>query len=424
MSVLLALLKGITMKGPFETRTREEVLRIVAAFRDVGTEVVASAKASGRVLSADVKSPCDSPHFDRAMMDGFAVRAEDVSGASAESPVMLRVVGHVDMGRPAECTVEQGAVAELGTGAAVPEGADAVVMLEYTDRLSNDTIAVTRPVARRENVMRMGADFREGELMFQAGKRLAPKDIAALVSVGIGMVEVFRRPTVAIIPTGDELVPPQKEPATGQIRETNSAVLAALIERDGGIAVAMKIVRDDPEKLKAAIDQGMDSADMVLVSGGSSVGTRDMTLAALESFENSEILVHGIATRPGKPTIVARIEEKPIVGLPGHPVSSLVSYEVVVRSLLDRLSGVSGRIVQARSGSTVRARLKRKLPALIGRDEYVRVRFERTENELVAVPVGRSSGATSTLAAADGWILVEMNTEGLEAGEEVEVTLF
>jgi molybdopterin molybdotransferase len=358
------------------------------------------------------------------MMDGFAVRAQDVSGASTEMPVTLRVAGRVEMGKPAECLVETGAAVAVGTGAALPEGADAVVMVEYTERLPDNAVAVTRPVARYDNMMRAGQDYRKGDTVSRAGKRLAPKDMAALVSAGVSDVEVFKRPTAAIISTGDELVPHNEEPAVGQVRESNGVVLAALVERDGGTALTIGIVRDDLDRLIESVQQGMDSADVVLISGGSSVGVRDLTLAVLESFENSEVLVHGVATRPGKPTIVASVAGKPVIGLPGHPVSSLVAYEVVVKPLLERLSGCTESVVHAGSGSVVRAILEQRVPALMGRDEYVRVRLERRTHELVAVPLGRASGATSTLADADGWVLVDMNTEGLEAGQEVEVTLF
>jgi molybdopterin molybdotransferase len=412
------------MKGFFETRTRQQVLEIIARFGPVGTETAASAKASGRVLSAEVKSPCDLPHFDRAMMDGYAVRAEDVSGASPDTPVTLRVAGRVAMGKPAECAVEIGTAVEIATGGALPADADAVVMIEYTERLADDTIAVTRPVARYDNMMRAGEDYRQGEPVLPAGKRLAPKDISALVSLGVSEVEVFKRPAVAIMSTGDELVPHEQKPPLGQVRESNGVVLTALVERDGGTAINMGIVKDDLAKLTESTQQGLSDADVVLISGGSSVGARDLTLAVLESFENSEVLVHGVATRPGKPTIVVAVGGKPVVGLPGHPVSSLVAYEVVVRPLLERLSGCAESVVHARSGSVLRARLDQRVPALMGRDEYVRVRLERRADELVAVPLGRASGATSTLADADGWVLVDMNTEGLEAGEEVEVTLF
>jgi molybdopterin molybdotransferase len=358
------------------------------------------------------------------MMDGYAVRAEDVSGASPDTPVTLRVAGRVAMGKPAECAVEIGTAVEIATGGALPADADAVVMIEYTERLADDTIAVTRPVARYDNMMRAGEDYRQGEPVLPAGKRLAPKDISALVSLGVSEVEVFKRPAVAIMSTGDELVPHEQKPPLGQVRESNGVVLTALVERDGGTAINMGIVRDDLARLTESTQQGLSDADVVLISGGSSVGARDLTLAVLESFENSEVLVHGVATRPGKPTIVVAVGGKPVVGLPGHPVSSLVAYEVVVRPLLERLSGCAESVVHARSGSVLRARLDQRVPALMGRDEYVRVRLERRADELVAVPLGRASGATSTLADADGWVLVDMNTEGLEAGEEVEVTLF
>jgi len=412
------------MKRFFETRTRQEILDIAAGFQQVGKETVVSTEASGCVLGADVVSPCDVPHFSRSTMDGYAVQADDLSRASVETPVTLRVVGRVEMGHPADCAVGQGTAVEVGTGAALPDGADAVVMIEYTERLPDNTITVARPVARHENIVRVGDDFRKGDTILRAGKRLAPKDIAALTSVGATRVDVFKKPVVTIISTGDELVPHEEEPDIGQIRETNSAVIAALLERDGAVAVYAGIVRDEPDALKEAVESGVARGDMVLISGGSSVGVRDLTLAALESFENSEILVHGMATRPGKPTIVARIDGKPAVGLPGHPVSSLISYEVAVRPILERLAGCKTGVLHGRSGSVVRARLKRRLPALAGRDEYVRVRLEPGDDALVAVPLGRSSGAVSTLAGADGWVLVDMNSEGLEAGEEIEVTLF
>jgi molybdopterin molybdotransferase len=408
----------------FETRTRQQVLDLVSRFRPVGTETIAAGRASGRVLSADITASCDVPHFNRATMDGYVVKAEDVSRCSPETPVTLRLIGWVEMGQPAGCVVERGTAVEVATGAALPDGADAVVMLEYTERLPDGTISVTRPVARYENIARTGADFEKGHIILRSGKRIAPKDVAALLSVGAMKLDVYKKPVAAIISTGDELVPPEEKPGIGQIRETNSAVLAALIERDSGVPVPAGIAQDELSILKKAIEQAMQSADMVLMSGGSSVGARDLTLTALESFHDSEILVHGIATRPGKPTIVASIGGKPVIGLPGHPVSSLVSYEVVVKPILDQLSGCSRGMVHGRSGSTVKARLQRRLPALVGRDEYVRVKLEYDKDGLVAVPLGRSSWAMSTLADADGWILVDMNTEGIEAADEVEVTLF
>jgi len=415
---------GMRMKSFFDTQTRQEVRDIAAGFAHVGTETVFATEASGRVLSVDVSARCDVPHFDRAMMDGYAVRAADVSRASAETPVVLTVRGRIEMGRPADCVVERGTAVEVGTGAALPDAADAVVMLEYTERLSDNAIAVSRPVARFEHVMRVGADFRKGEMLFRAGKRIAPKDIAALISAGLTEVAVFKKPVATLISTGDELVPYDRKPAVGQVRESNIAVLAALLGRDGGVAVTAGIVRDELDQLKEAVERGVGSSDMVLISGGSSVGARDLTLAALQSFENSRILVHGVAIRPGKPTIVARIDGKPVIGLPGHPVSSVISYEVVVKPVLDQLAGWGMAGVAGRSGSVVRATLGERVPALTGRDEYVRVRLEREANGLVAVPLGRSSGAVSTLAGADGWVLVDMNSEGIEAGEEVEVTLF
>jgi molybdopterin molybdotransferase len=297
-------------------------------------------------------------------------------------------------------------------------------MLEYTEQLKENVIMVSRPVARYENIMRVGWDFAKGETLFRAGKRMAAKDIAALLTAGVTEVEVFKKPVATLISTGNELVAYDREPAVGQIRESNIAVLAALLEQDGGVPVTAGIVRDDLDKLKDAVERGVSSSDMVLISGGSSVGARDVTLAALESFEKSRILVHGVSVRPGKPTIVARINGKPVIGVPGHPVSSVISYGVVVKPVLDQLAGCRREMVVGRSGSVVRATLSERVPALTGRDEYIRVKLERGVHGLLAVPLGRSSGAVSTLSKADGWILVDMNSEGIEAGEDVEVTLF
>jgi molybdopterin molybdotransferase len=265
------------MKGFFKTCTRHEIVEIAAGFQAVGKETVVSAKASGRVLSADVVSPCDVPHFSRSTMDGYAVIADGVSEASVDHPVTLRVVGRVEMGHAAQCAVGQGTAVEVGTGAALPDGADAVVMIEYTEHLPDNSIAVTRPVARYENIMRVGDDFRKGSTILRAGKRLAPKDVAALTSVGAVQLEVFKKPVATVVSTGDELVPHEEEPGVGQIRETNSAVLAALLERDGGVAVRAGIVRDELDVLNQAIGRGIESSDMVLISGGSSVGARDFT---------------------------------------------------------------------------------------------------------------------------------------------------
>jgi molybdopterin molybdotransferase len=384
-------------------------------------ETVALDAALRRVLAADVTAPEDLPEFDRSVVDGFAVRAADTFGASPGLPAFLEVAGEVLMGQPASVSVAPGRCVRIATGGMLPPGADAVVMVEHTEAVDERLIEVTRPIAPGENVVRRGDDVREGETVLPAGHRLRASDLGALAGLGILEVAVAARPRVALIPTGDEVVDLRERPGPGQIRDINTTALAAAVREAGGEPRSAPIVRDDPDLLKATVARALAETDLVLISGGSSVGARDWTLEVLLSFPRSELLVHGVAIRPGKPVIVVRVGESWLIGLPGNPVSALVVYEQFVRPLQRRLEGDSRLLPSA---GRVTARLATNLSSDPGKEDYVRVRVRRSDAGLVAEPVLGKSALVMTLVQADGLVVIPESAEGIEAGEPVAVELY
>jgi molybdopterin molybdotransferase len=303
----------------------------------------------------------------------------------------------------------------------LPEGGDAVVMVEHTEAVDERLIEVTRPVAPGENVVRRGDDVRAGETVLPAGHRLRGADLGALAGLGILEVAVAAKPRVALIPTGDEVVDPRERPGPGQIRDINTTALAAAVRENGGEPVPYGIVRDDPSLLKATVARALEASELVLISGGSSVGTRDWTLEVLLSFPRSELLVHGVSIRPGKPVIVVRVGERWVIGLPGNPVSALVVYDQFVRPLQRRLEGDTRALPAA---GRVMARLATNLASEPGKEDYVRVRVRAEEDGLVTEPVLGKSALVMTLVQADGLVVIPENAEGIEAGEQVEVELY
>ena len=319
-------------------------------------ERVPLAAARGRVAARTIAAPHDLPEFDRAVVDGYAVRAGDTFGASPGLPAYLNIAGEVLMGQGTGLCLAAGQAVRIATGGMLPQGADAVVMIEYTERLAEGMIEVTRPAAPGEHLVRRGDDIRAGEPLILAGRRLRPHDLGALAGLGIVEIEVFARPRVALLPTGDEIVPPEATPGPGQVRDVNTTALAAAVGAAGGVPVCLPIVPDEPERLREALAAALAASDLVLISGGSSVGARDGTLDALLSFPDSELLLHGIAIRPGKPVIAVRIGERLLFGLPGNPVSALIVFDQFVRPHLRRLGGegCSGVQVFRCSGRTIR----------------------------------------------------------------------
>jgi molybdopterin molybdotransferase len=409
------------MKEFFKVTPLEEVLAFCKSFEPVGTETVPLAEALDRVLSEDLVSGEDLPPFPRSTMDGFAVRSSSTFGSSEANPAFLAVIGYVAMGQVPEFSIGPGQAARIATGGMLPKGADAVVMVEHTEKLDESTIEVYRSVAPGQHVMEKAEDFAGGQVVLPRGKRLRPQEMGLLAAFGRGSVKVHLKPVVGILSTGDEIVPIDWDPAPGQIRDVNTTTLSALVAEYGGVPVPCGIVADTVSDLKSACARALEASDMVLISGGSSVGARDYTIEVLSSLPESRILAHGITISPGKPTILAKVGRRIVWGLPGHVTSAMVVFSAIVCPFLARISGESG---SQESRFKVSARLGRNVASAQGRIDFIRVRLRQEGETLWADPVLGKSGLLHTMVAADGLIAVGMNEEGLEKGDRVEVLSF
>jgi molybdopterin molybdotransferase len=406
----------------FRLKTREGVLALFSRFKAVGAEDLDLRDAVGRVLAQDIAAREDLPSFLRASMDGYAVQAGDTFGATPGLPQYLEIRGSVPMGRVPDGIVGTGEAWRIATGGMLPKGASAVVMVEYTNETPDGTLEVRRPVAPGENVMHPGEDVRARDPLFSAGRRLRPQDIGLLAALGVTRIVAHQKPRVAVLSSGDEIVPITKKPPPGQVRDANAFLVAAQVTEGGGIPVLKGIVRDDQQTLHAVLAEVLEGADLVLISGGSSVGTRDLTLNAIKDLPGAEILAHGVAIRPGKPTILADIGGRPLLGLPGHPASAAVVMHVLGRPLLHRLAGLA----EDRSswGGTVQARLSRNLAGASGREDFVRMRLRIDNDTLWADPVLGPSGLLSPLVKSEGLVVIPLGVEGLFRGDPVTVQLF
>jgi molybdopterin molybdotransferase len=403
----------------FKVRTSEEVFQIIEQFGSLGEETVPLEKAFGRILSRNIISPEDLPGFYRSSMDGYAVRAKDTFGATESLPAMLGVKGEVIMGQVPTEGVGSGQAMKISTGGMLPEGADGVVMVEHTHVLDENTVEVSRAISPFEHVILPDDDFKRGSPVLEKGSVLRPQDLGVMAGIGRPEVHVYRRPRVAIISTGDEVVPIDQRPKSGQVRDINTYTLSAFCRQYGAEPLALGLCKDNFDDLRARVEKGLEEADTVWISGGSSVGSRDMTLKVFESFHNVELLVHGISISPGKPTIIARVGSKAAFGLPGHTASAMVVAEVFLNPFLSRLSGKGDFTGPLNKG--VEAELSRNIESASGREDYIRVRLRQKEGRLIADPIFGKSGLISTLVEADGLVRVERNTEGLYEGERVKV---
>lgn len=407
-----------------KVKTAEEVLAIIGRIEPVGIETLSLELACGRTAASDIIAPEPVPHFARATMDGYAVQARSTFGASESLPAMLETIGEVLMGDAAEIAVTQGKAVAVSTGGMLPQGSDAVVMVEYTQALGDGAIEVTRPVAPGENVLAVGEDIGEGARIFSRGGRLRPQDIGVLAAVGLTQVGVYRKPKVALISTGDEIVPVHTQSVPpGKIRDINSFTLAAEMQSAGAEIGMRKTVPDSLDELIAACLDALGDHDMIVLSGGSSVGARDYTIRTLERLPDPELLVHGVAIRPGKPTILGLSGKKLIWGLPGQPVSALITCREFVVPSLEMLQGRGEE--GKRTAASFRAVLSRRLPSVHGRTDYIPVIISIGPNGLrEAVPVFGKSGAIGILARADGYVIVPEHVEGFDRGAELSVFPF
>lgn len=389
---------------------------------------VSLSQAGGRVLGSAVLSPEDLPPLPRSVVDGYAVRAADTFGASEGLPAYLAVTGDVSMGRAPGVSIGPGEAARIPTGGVLPPGADAVVMVEHTEALAEsaplaphaaESIEVRRPVGPGENVIQPGEDVRRGAVVLPAGAVLRAPQIGLLAGLGITRVDVAVPPRVAVISTGDEVVAPEQKPDAGCIRDINGPALCAAVRAEGGHPVFRGIVADEFQPLLAAIQAARAETELVLISGGSSIGLRDEVTRAIDALGPPGVLVHGIAMKPGKPTVLGLCGHTPLVGLPGHPTTVLVVFHVFVREMIGRLLGR-----QPDPPAQVKARLTRRVASAAGRVDYLRVRLEHRDGALWAVPILGKSGLITTMVGADGLAVIPDPLEGVEAGEEVAVEVF
>lgn len=410
------------MKEFFKVTDLKQVLKYAADFPCVETEKIPLHETSGRILAADIVSDINLPDFMRSTMDGYAVRAQSTFGASEGNPAYLNVKGAVSMGTIPSFTVKAGEAADIPTGGMLPEGTDSVVMVEHTEAIDDVTIEVYRSVAPGQHVIEVGEDIKKGEIILSVGRKLRSQETGLLAALGKEFVKVYKRPVIGIISTGDEVVPITDIPGQGQIRDINTYTLSGLVKEASGIPVSFGIVRDDFDDLFEKSSTALAQTDMVLISGGSSVGMRDFTTEVLSSLSDSGpdtgILAHGISISPGKPTILARTSNKAFWGLPGHVVSAMVVFAIVVRPFIEQISGLSP---QHEKKPKLTAFLSRNLSSAQGRVDFVRIRLIRKDGVLWAEPVLGKSGLINTMVKADGMIEIGINTEGLDKGTEVEV---
>lgn len=463
----------------FKVKTLKEVISLVSEFQSLGVETVDLLEAYSRVLAKDIYSDQDIPGFKRATMDGYAVSSSSTFGASESNPAWLEIIGSIAIGDVPDFSIESGQAAKISTGGMLPKGADSVVMVEYTETVGNITIEdiattsgysptleVYKSVAPLQNVIDKNEDFKKGAKILEAGTVIRPQEVGLAAALGISKLPVYKIPKIGIISTGDEIVPIEQTPPFGKIRDINSYTLAGLIIESGAQPVQYGIVKDNEESLYKTCSKAVAETDMVIISGGSSVGTRDFTVNVLSSLRDTEILVHGISISPGKPTILAKSGEnhaKPIWGLPGHVVSAMVVFKVVVAPFLNKIKGLASSIydvepedkeVTSRRASAslenikIPAVLTRNVASAQGRTDFIRVKLFRKfditsnnkseeksiskdsnaknssskdKNELFAEPILGKSGLIRTMVMADGLLEIGENVEGLEKGELVDI---
>ncbi len=382
-------------------------------------ETIPTAESLDRVTASSLAAPHPLPTFRRSSMDGYAVRAADTYGAGGSLPAFLRVVGEVEMGRLAAVALESGDAALIHTGGELPETADAVVQIENTLPIGDEEIEVVKAVAVGENVIQIGEDVTTGEEILPGGHWLRPQDLGALLAMGIVQVPVARKPRVALVSTGDEVVPPDQEAGPGQVRDINSYTTAAQTRQAGAEPLIYGIIPDEFGALEAAARRAMEEADLLVFSAGSSVSVRDATSRVIAGLGEPGILFHGVAVRPGKPTVGAIVNGKAAFGLPGNPVSAMNLFDLLVVPTIHRLLGCDSPPRRP----VVRARVARNVAATPGREDRVAAKLIERDGELWAEPIFGKSNLIYTLVRADGTFVIPLDSAGLMAGEWVKVRL-
>lgn len=399
----------------------EALSRALPLVEQVPVEEVPLAAGWQRVLAEDVTASASLPGFARSTVDGFAVRAADTFGAAEGAPALLRLAGQIQMGQEVTASIRPGEAMAIPTGGMMPAGADAVIMVEHATAIDAQTLETSRRVAPLENVIGPDEDLREGELVLSRGRILRAQDLGVLAAVGRPAVRVYRRPRVGILSTGDEVVDPASPVHPGQVRDANGYALIGLVQAAGCEPVFRGVVPDELPVLRARAAELFAACDALLISGGSSVGTRDHTRQVIDELGKPGVLVHGLAIRPGKPTILGVAGGKPAIGLPGHPVSAMVVFDILARPLLERMSGLAPGEQAVTQAEAV---LARNVASTAGREDYIRVKLVEREGALWAEPILGKSGLITTLVRAGGLLRIPAEKDGFQAGERVTVRLF
>ncbi len=400
--------------------TSDEFMGLLGRFPRLSSEKVALDVSLSRILVGDVFAPEDLPPQARSTVDGYAVRARDTFGASDSIPALLEIAAAVEMGVMPEILLQEQQAAPIPTGGFLPQGADAVVMVEHTNPAGGNSIEVTRPLTVKANVLERGEDVRAGERIAAASSVVRAQEIGLFAGLGINEVGVYRKPRVAVISTGDEVVPISQDPGPGRIRDANAYSVSALVRASGATPDPLGIVPDDAARLRAALEQGLAAADVVVISGGSSIGARDLMVDVVAGLRDTEVLAHGVAIRPGKPTLLAGLKGKAIFGLPGHPVSALIVAQLFLQPFLKYLQG--GLLEKGPAGVRMNVELTTSVHSTVGLEEFVRVRLEeKAAGKHLAHPVFGKSGMLSTMVRADGLMVIPLNDEGFSRGEIVEI---
>ena len=403
----------------FKVKSLEEVMALTGDFSPVKTEKIPVSKAFSRVLAQDLIAKKDMPGFKRSTMDGYAVAASSTFGASESSPAWLDIAGTIRMGDVPKFPIALGQAAKISTGGMLPKGADSVVMVEHAELIDELSVEIYKSVAPLQHVIDADEDFAKQDMVLARGTFIRPQEQGLAAGLGFTHIETFKIPKVGIISTGDEIIPIDEEPDPGKIRDINSYTLSGFINEAHAIPIRYGIINDDPSAIEKTIKKAIKETDMVIISGGSSVGTRDFTIEVLSALPDTQILVHGMSISPGKPTILAKVGGKPVWGLPGQVVSAMVVLKIVVIPFLNRLQGLE------RLDKTIRvpAKLTRNIASAQGRKDFIRVELIKKENLLLAKPVLGKSGLIRTMIHADGLLEIGDHVEGLEKDTMVNIIL-
>jgi molybdenum cofactor synthesis domain-containing protein len=388
--------------------------------KPIGTEHIPLLQATGRILAEDVVAPLGIPPFDRSTVDGYAVRAEDTFGAEEIRPIQLRLAGTVNIGEIPQVKVTKGKVAEIVTGAPTPRGADAVVMMEHTER-TDSMIRIFTPVGKDENIMKASSDIKKGQLLLRTCQSLGSREIGMIAAIGKPRIKVYKIPRVAVVSAGPEIVEPGKKLTPGKIYDINAYTLSSAVTEAGGNPLCLGVVQDNPKQLQKVLKHALAQTDMVVTSGGVSVGPKDVMPSVVNTLGKPGIIVSGISIRPGKPTTIASVNGKPVFSLPGHPASALLVSYLLVRPLIQQLAGREPQLPPQMKAYT-RTRL---FPAK-GRRTYVLVtlKCDGTGRQTAEPVLASQSGAITTPAKADGYIEILENTQFIERGEQCVVYKF